>query len=101
MQVNWKFEVLGVLSGIPPVEKGLVCIILKNVNIPEERAIPERKGIPDMFDVDAVMKTAIKAQQALLVPKDNFSKIIITLEDYEKCRWTAGDIITITAESEK
>jgi len=100
VQANWKFEVLGILSGIPPAEKGLVCIILRNVSIPEERAIPEKKDITDMFNVDAVMKTAIKAQQALLMPKDNFTRIIIPVEDYEKCRWTAGDIITIAAGNE-
>jgi hypothetical protein len=93
-----KFTVVGVFTQ----PNGTICVTLKNSGIPDEDKMQKNIEV-DMFNpnkmVQQTMQMAIVQQQKMLGIEPNYSKIVMTKEQFDKCRVTAEDEFTIDVET--
>lgn len=92
-----KFTVVGVISQ----PNGTICVTLKNGAIPDEEKMQKNIEM-DVFNPSQVMQSAMKMavaqQQKMLGVEPNYSKIVMTKEQFEKLRVTAEDELEIEIE---
>lgn len=100
-KMAFKFIVIGV-STLP---SKLISVTLKSMSIPGD--VP--KKAPDVFSMDVggamkeAMEIAVKQQQKMLGVSTDApeTKIVMTPDEFDNCRLTVGDEVTISITKEE